>query len=407
LDGVAGGTYTPATDTLAFTSNSGWARPSDWIAIPDLTAADERFYGVVAVFENGYNQVSVAITNLAANINWGDGTSVVSNGGQQIKVYNYSTLSATIYQWPDGRNYKMALVDITRVGGAIASIDFWATTTINSRGGNNFLDINCSLPNCSALSLSLEAESGQKAMLLCQRLRVWNRPAAHSASNLLRGMRSLRSLQYPYSTIGASPSFSVYSGQVDNVGNVNMGTSTQFNSMWQGSQLKKHGNLTANSVTNLLVNYCNDALQLTEFGSVTATSCTSLQNAWLGCVLMTKIGIINTPLCQSLGSTFYRCYVLEGVEFTNCAALTDTGGFGLCVSLSWVIMPNLTRGISFSGTAMGNYGMNLFANSIGTASGAQTITITGTPFGALVTALDPTALAIRLVMTGKGYTIAN
>ncbi len=57
--------------------------------------------------------------------------------------------------------------------------------------------------------------------------------------------------------------------------------------------------------------------------------------------------------------------------------------------------------------------MNIFAsgdgvrNGVGTASGAQTITITGTPFGALVTAADPTALAIRLVLTTKGYTIAN
>jgi hypothetical protein len=70
-------------------------------------------------------------------------------------------------------------------------------------------------------------------------------------------------------------------------------------------------------------------------------------------------------------------------------------------------MPNLTRGVNLSTTAMGNYGMNLFANSIGTASGAQTITITGTPFGALLTALDVTAVAIRLVLTTKGYTIAN
>jgi hypothetical protein len=302
----------------------------------------------------------------------------------------------------------MALVDITRVGGAIASIDFWAVTTINRTGGNNFLDINCSLPNCSTLNLSLEPESGQKAMLLCQRLRVWNRPAAHSAGNLLRGMRSLRSLQYPYSTIGTAGNFSFNSGQVDNVGNINLGTSTQVNSMWSGSQLKKHGNLTANSITSVLYNYCADSLQLTEFGSVTATSCTSLQGAWSGCVLMTKIGIINTPLCQSLDSAFYKCYVLEGVEFTNCVALTNTSScYGLCVSLSWAIMPNLTRGISFFTTAMGNYGMNLFANSIGTASGAQTITITGTPFGALVTASDATALAIRLVMTTKGYTIAN
>ena len=70
-------------------------------------------------------------------------------------------------------------------------------------------------------------------------------------------------------------------------------------------------------------------------------------------------------------------------------------------------MPGLTRGVSIAGTAMGNYGVGNFANSIGSASGAQTMTVTGTPFGALLTALDATALAIRSVMTGKGYTVVN
>ena len=78
-----------------------------------------------------------------------------------------------------------------------------------------------------------------------------------------------------------------------------------------------------------------------------------------------------------------------------------------CTALQVLDMPNLTRGVNFTGTSIGNYGMNIFANGIGTASGAQTITITGTPFGVLVTAADATALAIRAVMTGKGYTIAN
>jgi hypothetical protein len=78
-----------------------------------------------------------------------------------------------------------------------------------------------------------------------------------------------------------------------------------------------------------------------------------------------------------------------------------------CYSLQVLDMPNLTRGVNFTNTAIGNYGMNIFANGIGTASGAQTITITGTPFGALVTAADATAVAIALVMTTKGYTIVN
>ena len=407
LDGVAGGTYTPATDTLAFTSTGGWVRPSDWIAIPDLTAANERFYGVVAVFENGYNQVSVTITNLSANINWGDGTSVVSNGGQQRKVYNYSTLSATIYQWPDGRNYKMALVDITRVGGAIASIDFWDQTPINSRGGNNFLDINCSLPNCSTLRLGL-ASNNVKSMSYCQRLRVWNRPAGHNAQSVCHSMKSLRSLQYPYSAIDSFNGFGYATGALENVGDVNLPNATGLVNVWIYSSIKKHGNLTCNSVTSSFIAYCKDNNQLTEFGNVTATSCTTLSECWMFCKVMTKIGVINTPLCQSLDFTFYECALLEGIEFANCAAITNTSNcYGLCNSLSWVIMPNLTRGINFNSSAMGNYGMNLFANSIGTASGAQTITITGTPFGALVTAADATALAIRAVMTGKGYTIAN
>jgi len=84
-----------------------------------------------------------------------------------------------------------------------------------------------------------------------------------------------------------------------------------------------------------------------------------------------------------------------------------------CPALQLLHCPNLTRGVNFTGSAIGNYGMNIFAsgdgilNGVGTASGAQTITITGTPFGALVTAADATALAIRLVLTTKGYTIAN
>jgi hypothetical protein len=78
-----------------------------------------------------------------------------------------------------------------------------------------------------------------------------------------------------------------------------------------------------------------------------------------------------------------------------------------CYSLQVLDMPNLTRGVNFTNTAIGNYGMNIFANGVAIASGAQTTTITGTPFGVLVTAADATALAIRAVMTGKGYTIVN
>jgi hypothetical protein len=127
-----------------------------------------------------------------------------------------------------------------------------------------------------------------------------------------------------------------------------------------------------------------------------------------------SIGLITMPLATDLTQMFISCENLTAIRFANSAACTVTTQMITgCLSLQVLHMPNLTRGISFAGTSIGNYGINIFAsgdgilNGVGTASGAQTITITGTPFGALVTAADPTALAIRLVLTGKGYTIAN
>ena len=410
LDGVAGGTYTPATDTLAFTSTGGWVRPSDWIAIPSLTSANERFYGVLNVFENAYNTLSVRINSGAANINYGDGTSVVSNGGTQLKVYDYSTISATVYVWPDGRNYKQVLVDITRVGGAITSVTFWDTAgTANPAATNNFVDIICSFPSLADITFGLNPSSGLRGMFYLQRLR-WL-----SLSNItyyqLKNMYSLRVLELPSVLQGTAWQNSMSSISADEIGNLNYGTSTNTAGVFYNSLIKKHGNLIANSVTSNGFGYAQDCLQLTQFGDITMLLATSLSGFFgssTGSLVLTKVGVINTPNATNLSNMFFRCYSLSGVEFTNCAAVTTTTSiFGACVSLYWAIMPNLTRGISFSGTAMGNYGMNLFANSIGTASGAQTITITGTPFGALVTASDATALAIRAVMIGKGYTIAN
>ena len=413
LDGVPGGTYNAATDTLAFTSNSGWIRPSDWPALPTITAANERFAGVVAVFENGYNLLAIEITAGAANINWGDGTSVVSNGATQTKVYTYSTIAATVYQWPDGRNVKYVLVDITRVGGALARVVFWVTTTINAKGGNNYVDILCSFPNASTFVLSHDPTAGQKSMDICQRVRVLSLSAGagNYFQNGLKGMRSLRVLEWPYSTLGQHNELMRASGQVDDLGVVNWGTNTSMTFAFAQSNVKKHGNLTANSATTLLNGYAFDCPRLEEFGSITATSATTLASFFsssIGCPVLTKVGTITAPACTSIASMFFLCQSFQGASFASCANIvTTTSAFNGCSNMYWCEMTGLTRGISFANTAMGNYGMNLFANSIGTASGAQTITITGTPFGALVTAADATAVAIALVMTTKGYTIAN
>ena len=167
------------------------------------------------------------------------------------------------------------------------------------------------------------------------------------------------------------------------------------------------GNVVANSATNASYLFGENKL-IEKQGTATLPVATTIGWAWSGNTNLRTIGLITCPLATDYSYAFNSCVSLTSIQFSDCSACTVTTGFLVtCYSLNSAILPGLTRGVNFSNNAMGNYGMNLFANSIGTASGAQTITITSTPFGALVTAADATALAIALVLTGKGYTIAN
>ena len=406
LDGVAGGTYDAPTDTLAFTSNSGWIRPAAWITMPTLTAADERFYGIVAVFENRYNVIAVTLNSTSSNINWGDGTSVVSNGGQRVKVYDYASLVGTVNVWPTGENYKQVLVDITRVGVAITSMDWITLGAVNYYGGNNFIDVNFSLPSLTTCNLSLDPPSGTKGMTMLQRLRIWS--SGTIAGQFFRGLKSLRVVQFPATFQGSFSNAFLNGGEVDDCGNMNFGTSTAITNFWSGTGLKKHGSYTANSVVGNGTNYVQYCGQLAQFGTINATLQTTFDSFFYECYTLMAVGLITAPAATNLSSMFFRCTILGSVQFSNCATVTTTTSmFGNCVGLFDCVMPNLTRGVNFTGTAMANYGMNRFANSLGIASGAQTITATGTPFSALITAADATALAIRAVITGKGFTYTN
>lgn len=414
LDGVAPPSYTynAGTDTLNVISpppSTGWVRPSDWIAIPDLTAADERGYFLVVVFENGYNQLGLTINNLAANINWGDGTNVVSNGSVQTKVYDYATLAGPVSVWPDGRNYKQVLVDITRVGGAITSINWTLATTVNPRGNNNVVDAIFSFPSLTTCALSVAAISGTRGMSLLQRLRVRNTGSVTSWQ--MGGLNSLQALEWA-DFEGTIPNDLLATVQVIELATLNI-TAVNALRMFSPSRIRKVGSITANNLTGAVGsrNIFADCPILEEVGPITMNAATNMQSMFgssSGCPMLTKVGLITAPNVQVLDSFAIYCYSLEELIFANCAAVTSTSTMVFaCVSLINCVMPNLTRGVNFTTTAMGNYGMSNFANSIGTASGAQTITVTGTPYGALLAASDATAVAIRNVMTGKGYTVAN
>jgi len=403
LDGVADGTYDPATDTLSFTSNTGWIRDPNWIAIPTLTALDERFVGVLAIFENAYNQLAWQITG-GGTIDWGDGTSVAITGAVQTKVYDYSTVAGAVNVYHDGRNYKQVLVDITRIGAAFTDFRI-AAATVNVGSPCTFLDIAVSLPSCTILALGLN-----RPIAYAERVLVKSMAAAINTGTLLwvfQGATSLRVWESPTNGINGLLQLTSATAPIDDIGDVTSSVTTAA-LRYAGSWIKAAGNQTFNTATSIQQMF-DGCSMLQSIGNITATSATAGGVAFMrDCKSAHTIGTINCPLWTSLNLFASGCVFLGRLVFTDCSLITvTTSAIANCYSLYYLEMNGLTRGINLSSTALGNYGMNAFANSLGIAAGAQTITVTGTPYGSLLTALDATALAIRAVMTGKGFTVAN
>jgi hypothetical protein len=404
LDGaVNSGTYDAPTDTLSFTSAGGWQRPSYWRTLPTLTAASEAGYILLFVYENRLNQFTLQIPHGA--VDWGDGTTSSPSGAVKTKTYTYSTIAQTVFVDPiTGENYKQVIIGITRTGAAITYVDFTvAAATLPNIAPQFAVDYNLSFPNCTELILG---GVFQREPRYAQILKIWALGTLGGNLRIFNAV-NLKILQFPTTFSGNfNGRFAARIGAVD-FPDFNTGTAINCYQLVSAAYILSHGNLIANSATSLGY-YANSCPLLSRFGSVTANICTTINNAWEGCSAMTSIGLLTIPLCTDYSSAFGECNSLLAIRVANAAACTNTANMIIrCYSLQVLDMPNLTRGVNLTNTSMGNYGMNIFANGIGTASGVQTITITGTPFGALVTASDATALAIRAVMTGKGYTIAN
>jgi len=382
-----------------------WVRPTDWIAIPTLTSSDERIYGVLAVFENEYNSIAFTITNGSANVDFGDGSNVNTTGGVQTKVYDYSTLAGAVNVWPDGRNYKQVLVDVTRIGGPIVSVDFRVFSTVARDSTTNFVDMSASLPSCTGFPISVaQGAAAGRTMPLLQRLRVYNLAVGYTAvTNFVRYLYGLRVLELPWNRMGSLGALlATPYHRIDPIGDI----VTPASSLQSGLvNLTAVENIVANSATTIQSAF--DRGYLSRIISLTATSCTVATNAFANTFLLTGSVNLVLPALQNASIMFAGSSVSE-VIFSDCAAVNNTTSiFNLATNIQNVVMPNLTRGVVFNNTPMGNDGMSNFANSLGTASGTQNITVTGTPFGQLLAAADATAVAIAAVITGQGFGIIN
>ena len=135
---------------------AAWTRPADWVALPVVTNADEKFVGIWAVAPNQSLCAVYCETDSGTyTVNWGDGTAntVSSSGDVSYHIFDYAAaaLSATT----STRGYKQSIITVTPTTSHITRIDLSRRHNASNAQAytSMWLDISLSLPYCTYISL--------------------------------------------------------------------------------------------------------------------------------------------------------------------------------------------------------------------------------------------------------------
>ena len=154
------------------------------------------------------------------------------------------------------------------------------------------------------------------------------------------------------------------------------------------------------AVTNMssMFNNCTSLQSVPLFNTVAVTNMSSM---FAGCTSLQSVPLFNTAAVTNMSTMFGGCFSLQSVPLFNTAAIT-TGNminiFVSCASLCQGRTNGIRFGISYASCKLSAAALNDIFTGLGTASGAQTITITSNPGAATCT---------RSIATAKGWTVTG
>ena len=385
-----------------------WIRPAGWPALPNLTTADNKYAGVYAVYEGKTNRLQISHNSAGSNntIDWGDGTSVTwSSTAGQSKLYNYSTIVAPVLVDDAGYNYKPVLIQFQLNSGTPGQLQL-SNTSVGAGAvvQSNWLDL--------LMSWSTSFSFAQRPRLL-QRLNLLKGPGNQNLTTAYNGFIGLRVFEGNMFGPGNANQYTSIQTAFQSIGPVRMGdmevnkigSVINATGIFSTGFIKSIGNITLNNVSGIsdFFNACRD---LETVGNIIATSSTSISTMVNSCTNLERIGTIDIGSSGTVTNlnTFNACTNLREIEFINNSATrltTATGMFTSCVKLRRLRLPGMQITFSIQDADLERTELVELFNDLATVATTQTITITGNPGVATLTAGE---LAI---LTGKnwGYTL--
>jgi len=376
-------------------ASNNWNRPSGWLTLPTITSADTRIVGLVAVYENEENAISIQAPGGASqnyNIDWGDTTSQTgTTTNTYTKRYDYASVSSIILQDSFGFNYKQVIISITNNSGTVISWNLGPSIT--QGGSNNWLDI--------SYSWAAVFQFGVRYAAYLQRLQVYKATLSGNINNYLDSLTSLRSLRWENvntSAVTSAGSYFNFIGNIDRMDFTFTAAATCLQFFYFG-RIRSIGNInfSGTTISQNMFAYAD----VEEVGNVDITATQNAVQMFFFCQTLSKLGTLTTPAITNITSIFYNCTKLKEVVFTSCATVTTTTtAFTNCLSLRKLRMPGISATFSISGCNMQRLELIDLFNDLAVTS-AKTITITNNPGVADLTAAD------LLIATSKGWTVTT
>ena len=418
---MAIGSFKLPNAVAASTDPNAWIRPTDWLSMP--TIGTQEFIGLLAITNDESNHIALLCTG-AYTVDWGDGvTENVATGVKAQHTYTYSAISSGTLST---RGYKQVLVRVTpQAGQNLTKVDLQQQNSILAKNHSvGWLDLSINGANITSIILGVTMSV---RISMCERVIIGLTGTITNYSSFFSDMIQLQSVSISTSSSVTDFSYMFYNCySLKTISLINTGSGTNFWSMFY------------------------NCYSLQTIPLINTSSATSFQQMFFNCYSLQTIPLINTYLVTNFSYMFVNCYSLKTIPLINTGSGTNfTQMFNACNSLQTIPLINTGSGINFTqmfyncvslqslpnlntalGTGFSNivgFGVSSIAkaafqgtryaisysgnclsqsaivdifNGLGTAVGAQTITVSSNPGYAGLTVGE------RLIATAKGFTIA-
>ncbi len=325
-----------------------WVRPSDWLALTIPGAAEQKFVGLIAVFDQASNYVALRcqVSTGTYTVDWGDGTAPQTYTTNTTAEYNY-TYSNLSSSTDCSRGYRQAIVTVTPTTAGATFSEVGLNYRHSARSSTStvvtWLDVAVSAPNATTLRLGGVNSAGTQTCLLTflEQATIVSHNTTTMA-NMFNGCRELQSVPL-FNTAAVTTMASMFNGcsSLQSVPLFNTAAVTTMASMFNGCtslQSVPAFNTAAVTTMDSMFNDCASLQSVPLFNTAAVTTMASMFN---GCASLQSVPLFNTAAVTTMASMFNDCTSLQSVPLFNTAAVTAMNSmFNTCSSLQSVPLFN-------------------------------------------------------------------